>query len=130
MVSVEEYLNTPYDPDCEYVDGELVERNWGEIDHSCLHGSASGWLSSRRKQFAIHVFLSVRTQVGPTRFRIPDIAVTTHKPKGRILGEPPLLCIEVLSPEDRVSRMEQKIDDYLNFGVSYIWLIDPRKKLA
>ena len=69
-------------------------------------------------------------QVAQTRFRIPDITVTTRKAKGRILREPPFLCIEILSPEDRVSRMEIKIDDYLNFGVEYVWLIDPAKKLA
>ena len=47
-----------------------------------------------------------------------------------MLREPPFLCIEVLSPEDRVSRMEIKIDDYLAFGVRHIWLIDPVRKLA
>jgi hypothetical protein len=35
MVSLDEYLSTVYDPDCEYVDGELIERNMGEIDHAC-----------------------------------------------------------------------------------------------
>jgi hypothetical protein len=34
LVSVEEYLHTSYDPDCDYVDGEIVERNVGELDHS------------------------------------------------------------------------------------------------
>jgi hypothetical protein len=27
LVSVEEYLSTVYEPDCEYLDGELLERN-------------------------------------------------------------------------------------------------------
>jgi len=61
---------------------------------------------------------------------LPDITVTTQKVRGRILREPPLLCIEVLSPEDRASRMELKIDDYLTFGVRHIWIIDPRRKKA
>jgi Uma2 family endonuclease len=68
--------------------------------------------------------------VSASRYRIPDIAVTLKKPIGRILTEPPFLCIEIVSPEDRVSRMEEKIDDYLKFGVRYVWLIDPRKKAA
>jgi Uma2 family endonuclease len=58
------------------------------------------------------------------------VLVTTHKVRGRILREPPFLCIEILSPEDRVSRMEKKIDDYLAFGVKYVWLIDPEDKSA
>ena len=34
LVSLEEYLNTSYDPDVEYVDGVLVERNVGDWLHS------------------------------------------------------------------------------------------------
>jgi Uma2 family endonuclease len=130
VVSIEEYLSTSYEADREYIDGEVIERNWGETDHGGLHAVLLGWLSLRRKALGIHVFPSLRTQVAPTRFRIPDIAVTTQKAKGRILREPPFLCIEVLSPEDRASRMEVKIDDYLKFGVAHVWLVDPRKKLA
>jgi len=39
-VSVEEYLNTSYRPDCDYLEGELLERNVGEWDHSRLQGLA------------------------------------------------------------------------------------------
>lgn len=130
LISVEEYLSTSYDPDREYVDGEVIERNMGELDHAGLQGLMVIWLGSRRKALGIHVFPEMRVQVARTRFRVPDIAVTTQKVKGRILREPPFLCVEILSPEDRVGRMEVKIDDYLNFGVAYVWLIDPRKKLA
>lgn len=130
LIPVEEYLGTSYHPDCEYVDGEVIERNMGEPDHASLQTLIAIWLGSRQKQLGIHVFAEMRVQVARTRFRIPDIAVTTHKVKGRILREPPFLCIEVLSPEDRTSRTEEKIDEYLNFGVDYVWLIEPRKKLA
>jgi hypothetical protein len=37
-VSLKEYLNTSYRPDCDYLDGELLERNVGEVDHSRLQG--------------------------------------------------------------------------------------------
>jgi Uma2 family endonuclease len=83
---------------------------------------------ARRKELSIHVFMELRVQVSSRRYRIPDICVTTQRGKGRILSEPPLLCIEILSPEDRASRIEDKIDDYLRFGVPHVWLIDPREK--
>lgn len=129
-VSVEEYLDSSYEPDCEYVDGEVLGRNVGESDHSGLQGLIVWWLMSRRKELGIHVFPDMRVQVAGTRFRIPDIAVTNHMVRGRILREPPFLCIEILSPEDRASRTQIKIDDYLHFGVAHVWLIDPRKKRA
>ena len=127
-VSLDEYLSTIYDSDCEYVDGELIDRNKGESDHSALQGIILALLYNRRREWGIHVFPELRVQVAPTRYRIPDICVTTQKARGRILRDPPFLCIEILSPEDRVSRMELKIDDYLAFGVKHIWIIDPRKK--
>ena len=130
MIPIAEYLSTVYNPDCEYVDGELLERNWGEFDHAALHGIVSGLLYNQRRELGIHVFLSLRIQVAAARYRVPDIAVTKQKVRGKIRREPPFLCIEILSPEDRASRMQIKIDDYLAFGVAYIWLIDPRRRKA
>jgi Uma2 family endonuclease len=52
----------------------------------------------------------------------------TQPGKGRIVREAPFLCIEILSPEDRASRMQEKIDDYISFGVRYVWVIDPRNR--
>lgn len=127
---VEEYLTTVYEPDCDYVDGEVLERNWGETDHGALQALLAARLMSRRKLLGIHAFLSVRTQVAPQRYRIPDIAVTTSRPSGRILRERPFLCIEILSPKDRASRIEERVDDYLKLGVPHVWLLDPRKKRA
>jgi len=130
LIALDEYLSTIYDPDCEYVDGELIERNRGESDHSALQGTIFALLYNQSRKSGICVFPELRVQVAATRYRIPDITVTTQKVRGRILREPPFLCIEVLSPEDRASRTELKIDDYLAFGVRYIWLIDPRRKKA
>ena len=36
IISVEDYLNTTYRPDVDYVDGEIEERNLGEFDHGDL----------------------------------------------------------------------------------------------
>lgn len=129
-VPLEEYLHTIYEPDCEYLDGELVERNMAETDHAAVQGAVLAWLRQRRKQFGIHVFPELRVQITPARFRVPDILVTTSKITTRVLQEPPFLCIEILSPEDRASRTEPKIDEYLNFGVRHVWLIDPRERRA
>lgn len=126
-----EYLATSYRPDCEYLDGELLERNVGEWEHSRLQGLLSGFLLNREKQWGILVVLAQRIQVKTTRFRVPDIAVFAGPPPaGPILQEPPFLCIEILSRSDRMGEMQERIDDYLDFGVRYVWLINPRNRRA
>jgi Uma2 family endonuclease len=71
------------------------------------------------------VFTELRVQVNPTRFRVPDVCVTVGEPTEEILALPPHLCIEILSPEDRMSRLEARIADYLEMGVGSVWVIDP-----
>jgi Uma2 family endonuclease len=53
-----------------------------------------------------------------------------EKPAEQVFKTPPFICIEVLSPEDRVDRLQEKIDDYLNFGTRYVWVVDPKSHRA
>jgi Uma2 family endonuclease len=129
-VSVEEYLDTSYRPDCDYLDGELLERNVGELEHSTLQTLLAVYLSNRARQQGLTVLVEQRVQVKPNRFRVPDVIVLTGKPTGRIITTPPFLCIEILSPSDRMAEMQERIDDYLAFGVRYVWLINPATRRA
>lgn len=130
VVPLNEYLETSYRPDCEYLDGELLERNVGEWDHSRFQTVLSGYLLNREKELGILVAVEQRVQVKPRRFRVPDIAVLTKPPAGPIIQEPPFLCIELLSPRDRMLEMQERIDDYLDLGVRYVWVIHPRTRRA
>lgn len=131
LVSVEEYLSTNYDPDCDYVDGRIVERNLGEKTHSVIQRELIYYLRGRSKKFGIDIFPEQRVQVNPTRFRIPDITVVgAPAPEEQIFTSPPHLCIEILSKDDTMDDIQEKIDDYLRFGVPNIWIISPRRKKA
>ena len=131
LVSVDEYLHTSYDPDCDYVDGAIVERNVGETDHSDCQGRIYAYLLNRSKQLGIYPLVEERVKVSATRFRIPDVCVVAGaKPTEQVLTAPPLIAIEILSKDDRMSDMQERIDDYLTFGVRYVWIINPRTRRA
>lgn len=130
LLSVEEYLATSYRPDCDYVDGQLEERNVGEWDHGKLQMAIAAYLFARRKRWGIQVVPEQRVQVKPDRFRIPDVCVVLGDPGEQILTKPPFLCIEVLSPDDRMSRVEKRVDDYLAMDVPYVWVLDPQTRKA
>jgi Uma2 family endonuclease len=126
LIPVSEYLSTTYEPDCDYIEGELQERNVGELSHGFLQLILAAIFHNNRRAWNIVAGTEIRVQVQPERFRIPDVCVQRRSdPHDRIIATAPLICIEVLSPEDRIHRMQEKIDDYVGMGVEHIWLIDP-----
>jgi len=131
LISVEEYLATSYRPDRELIDGQLLERNLGEYDHSNLQAALTQWFRNRRREWNIRVVVEQRVQVKPDRFRIPDVSVISRdQPIEPIFTHPPLLCMEVLSKDDTLRSIENRVDDYLAFGVRHIWILDPLKLRA
>ena len=129
LVPVEEYLNTSYEPDREYVDGEVVERNLGEKTHSRIQRKLLVCIELHAKELGIESFPEQRVQVSRTRFRIPDVTVIKlSQEQGEIFTNPPHLCIEILSRDDTMGYMQPKIDDYLNFGIPYVWIINPQNR--
>jgi len=130
-VTVEEYLLTSYEPDCDYVDGRIEERNAGEYDHGYLQALLTTLFTNNRKLWGVRTVIEVRTQVSKSRFRIPDLSVMLEiAPRDPIIKNPPLIAIEILSPEDRLNRLQVRVDDYLKFGVEHIWVIDPESRIA
>jgi len=129
-VPVEEYLRTTYQPDMEYVDGELVERHVGEHKHSRLQTLLAALLVSLESTQKICALTEQRLRVSGKRhrYRIPDICVMAlpYHPEP-VLSTPPYLIIEIRSPEDETAEMLAKVADYLRFGVAHIWLVDPYK---
>jgi Uma2 family endonuclease len=126
LVSVEEYLHTTYHPDCDYLDGELLERNLGERDHGRLQSRIIMWLGARERALGIVSMVEVRLRINRERFRIPDVmVVSADAPNEAVVVTPPLLCIEVLSPSDSLNRIWDRTQDYLSIGVPICWILDP-----
>jgi Uma2 family endonuclease len=126
LISVEEYLNTSYEPDMEYVDGVLEERNVGDWLHSAVQYNVGFHLG--RKYPDIKIRPELRSSVTPTRFRLPDVTVMLYNPGTKVLWEAAFLVIEVLSEADRMTRVIERLEDFAAKGVPHIWLFDPRLK--
>ena len=131
-MSVEEYLHTQFDgSDREYLDGEVAERNMGELPHAILQAQLAHRLLVLAETLHLRVLTEIRVQVSPTRFRVADVAAWRGGDIGhRIPTVPPFLVVEILSAEDRLVRMQPKIQEYLSIGVEYVWLIDPEERRA
>ena len=130
LVPISEYLRSSYEPDAEYVDGHIEERPMGELDHADLQGALTALLRSKANHPYFRAIPEYRVQVSATRFRVPDVALRrAGSSRERIATIPPLLCIEVLSPEDTMQRTFVKVKDYLAMGVPEVWVVDSVSRL-
>lgn len=131
LISLSEYLGHSFRPDCDYIDGELQERNLGELDHSDLQTRLIELLLRAENKIHIRANSELRVQVKPTRFRVPDVCVMRRDtPREQIVRTPPLLCIEVLSPDDTVKKTRERVRDFLEMGVPEVWILDPATRTA
>lgn len=129
-ISIEQYLSTVYEPDCDFVEGTLEERNAGLRTHARMQAEVGSFLLTHYGADGFEVFIALRIRVTASMYRIPDLCLTVGDPGEEVLTKAPLLCIEILSPEDRMSRIETRINDYLAMGVPYVWVIDPYTRQA
>ncbi len=128
QIPVSEYLDTIYHPDREYVDGELRERNVGKWEHARIQWLLAHWFGNHELTWDVIGSTEQRVRVSPTRIRIPDLVVLRPAPQPDILIQPPLLVVEILSPDDSYSDLQERCQDYTQMGVETVWIIDPKTR--
>jgi Uma2 family endonuclease len=131
-LSLEEYLRSSYHPDCDFVDGHLEERTMGSVKHGLLQVELGYWFRIRRDEWKIRVISELRTRVSASRIRIPDVCVVPHDAAldEELRTTPALIAIEILSPEDRMNRVIQCLEEFRAMGVANLWLLDPIERIA
>jgi Uma2 family endonuclease len=125
-LSEQKYLRTSFPGvDQEYRDGELLERALPDTDHSETQANFIIFFGGKRS-LGLYAFPALRLRLRPGRFAIPDLSVFwPHRPTAKVPDTPPLIAIEILSPDDRLSDVRHKLGEYAASGVTHIWLADP-----
>jgi Uma2 family endonuclease len=124
-VSVEDYLRRTEKPYCEYVDGVLHPKSLATTKHARVQAMLQVLLDKQ----GVEALGEVHVRLSPTQYLIPDV-IAAPTIQGPYPTEPVLLCVEILSPEDRVGAMLAKCEQYHAWGVPYCWVIDPEKQTA
>jgi Uma2 family endonuclease len=127
-IPLADYLATTYRPDCEYVDGEVRERNVGKWEHARVQALLAAWFINHENSWGIVSSTEQRVRVAANRVRVPDLVVLTAGPQPDVITEPPLLVIEILSPDDTYSDTQERARDYRDMGVQTVWIIDPKTR--
>jgi Uma2 family endonuclease len=123
LVSVEEYLNRTEKPYCEFIDGTLRPKPMPTTFHALIQ---SLMVLLLQKQ-GVYALPELTLRLSETRFLVPDL-VATRELQHPYPTQPVLLCVEILSPETRLSATFAKCEDYHAWGVPYCWVIDPMKR--
>jgi Uma2 family endonuclease len=110
------------------VDGEIRERNRGKWEHARLQWLLANWFGNHEKEWGITGSTEQRVRVSETRIRVPDLVVLAAGPQPDVLTDPPLLVIEILSPDDSYSDTQERAQDYRAMGVETVWIIDPKTR--
>ena len=127
-LSLSEYITTNYRPDREYVDGEVRDRNVGKWEHARLQALLASWFGSQEKSWSVKVATGQRVQASLTRVRIPDVMLVSRGPQPEVAVDPPMLVVEILSPDDTYTETQSHSADYLHMGVPCVWIIDPTSR--
>lgn len=116
--------------------GEIVELPPPKKPHGIVCGNVARILGNYAVSAAGYVTSNDAgyiTERNPDSVRGPDIAywndteaVSAIDP--RYTDMPPVVAVEVLSPDDRVNRVNQKIAEYLDSGVREVWIVDPMSR--
>jgi len=131
LVGENEYLHTSYRPDCDYVDGFVLERKLGTHPHGRLQTLIAAYLFERERQCQIHAVVDVRLRIRARKYRLPDVMVLADAASyPAVIEQPPLLCIEIVSPDDKLPDLVIRAGDYLSMGVPATWILDPETKRA
>jgi len=128
-LSVEEYLHTSFpDLDREYRDGDLVERSLPDYLHGKTQLLLAGGFAALRKQLSIFPCTETRMKLRTGRYAIPNLAVFWPEEPPRVPETPPLVVIEILSLDDRLAEVRDKLEEYKAWGVAHVWLVDPHSR--
>ncbi len=125
-ISVEEYLRTSYDGlDREYRDGEVIERGMPTNEHSLAQGNLIYFFTFHRNRLRLYPRPELRLRLSVKLIRIPDVCLFKDAPPTEsVPTSPPYIAIEILSPDDKMTQVIEKLDEYATWGVTHIWFVD------
>ena len=108
----------PVGPEHRYVTGRLITglNVWGEPRGYLPAGPEGGYLLRRDPDTVLAPDLSL------------DAPGTVAESDHGFPDQPPLLAVEVLSPDNTRREIERKVDIYLGAGVALVWVVDPGRR--
>lgn len=137
LMTAEELLAMPDDGfRYELINGELKQMSPAGHEHGKIAMRLSRRLSNHVEENKLGAVYAAETgfklKTNPDLVRAPDAAfvraervAAASQVMGYFPGAPDL-AVEVVSPGDKVSEVEEKVETWLQFGAQLVWVVSPR----
>ncbi len=130
----EELMRIKHEGKVELVDGEVILMTPAGAEQGSINASLTVRLGSYILRKKLGYIFDAQTGFRPyENMRAPDFSFVSKerlkgKPPKGFLKVPPDLAVEVFAPDEKVSDYEEKVAEYLSWGVRLIWLVDPNTR--
>jgi Uma2 family endonuclease len=137
LLTAEEFEQLPSEPDAlfELVRGLVVRERAPRPLHGRLQNRMGylleAWMEGRGEKGAVLAHAGFVVATDPDTVRIPDVAYVSADripPDGYGSGLwrlGPDLVVEVTSPSNSWTDIQERVTDYLRVGTPLIWVVDP-----
>jgi Uma2 family endonuclease len=123
----------------ELIDGQLVEREPMGQKADAVAARLLGWVIHFVEEHDLGLINGAQGSYqifpdAPKKVRIPDVSFTRRdrlSPEGPAEGHArvaPDLAVEVISPNDTATELDEKVEDFLAAGVPLIWVLNPETR--
>lgn len=136
-MTLEQFLHLPEQkPYLEFIHGKVEQKAMPGAFHGILQAELATalvlWSRAGRKGRALTEQRCILKCGDCTEIVLPDVAWWSSAQLPDLqdgpLETPPTLAVEILSPEDRYGKVQDKIVTYLAAGVPIVWVVDPRSR--
>jgi Uma2 family endonuclease len=138
-MTLDEFLQLPEtEPASEFICGEVVQKTMPSFEHSRIAFILAFLFETyfRKAGQGVGVIELRHSDRDESRAYLPDVGILLS---GRVprdartrkrgpIESPPDIAIEILSPDDRPSRVSEKLTFYMRAGVPLVWIIDPETR--
>ncbi len=138
LVTAEQLFDMGEDSGKELVRGELRDVTPSGFEHGAIAleigAEIRNYVRSKKLGIALAAETGFVLERAPDTVRAPDVSFVSASRLGgefdrkRFLELAPDLAVEVVSPSDTASDIQDKVDDYLTAGVRLIWVIYPSRQ--
>lgn len=122
----------------DLIRGELIAMAPAGEEHGSIATNITGHLWNHVRQQALGRVYTAETGFilarEPDTTLVPDVAFvrTDRLPpenlRSKFYAGPPDLAVEIVSPSERTTQTHAKVMEYLRFGTSLVWVVDPPRR--